>query len=262
MFNVAIADITATFNKIRLVGVLGGQDIAQRYRRSTIGAFWLTISMGVMIGSIGLVFGKLFNSPMAEFLPFLTLGLTFWTFFVSALTEGCTSFISGEAIIKQLPLPLFLHVLRVVWRNIIILAHNFIIFPILCLVFMQAPCWSVLLFIPGLFVFVFNVTWLSLLLGILSTRFRDTPQIVSSILQVVFYLTPIMWMPSLLVGRRAVVIVDYNPMHHLLELVRAPLLGEYPTLMNWLVPIAISIVGCLGTLMLYNRTKKRIAFWL
>src|SRR5438445_6358042 len=86
---VAIADITAAVKRYPLVGMLGWQDVRQRYRRSALGPFWLTISMGVMIGTIGLVFGQIFNSPMREFLPFLAIGMILWTFISSVVTEGC-----------------------------------------------------------------------------------------------------------------------------------------------------------------------------
>ena len=54
-------DISAAVKRYPLVGMLGWQDIKQRYRRSAFGPFWLTISMGVMIGTIGIVFGNIFK---------------------------------------------------------------------------------------------------------------------------------------------------------------------------------------------------------
>src|SRR5947208_84479 len=95
----AVADITAAFGKFSFVGMLGWQDVRQRYRRSALGPFWLTISMGVMIGTIGLVFGQIFNSPMKEYLPFLTVGMILWTFISAVLLEGCSGFIAAEGII-------------------------------------------------------------------------------------------------------------------------------------------------------------------
>jgi len=121
---IALSDIAMATRRYFLVGMLGWQDVRQHYRRSALGPFWLTIAMGVMIGSIGVVFGQIFNSPMSEFLPFLAAGMIFWGFISSVITEGCTGFIAAEGIIKQLPIPLFVHILRVIWRNLLILAHN------------------------------------------------------------------------------------------------------------------------------------------
>lgn len=138
MFNIFMSgwrDISAALKGYELAGVLGWQDIRQRYRRSSLGPFWLTISMGVLIGALGLIFGNLFGMPMREFLPFLTIGLILWGLITTSLNEGCTGFTAAEGMIKQISLPLFTHILRVLWRNMIIFAHNLIIFPIVILVF-------------------------------------------------------------------------------------------------------------------------------
>src|SRR5690606_41829114 len=101
--NLAVADITGAIKRYSLVGMLGWQDVRQRYRRSALGPFWLTISMGVMIGAIGLVFGRIFGTPMSEFLPFLATGLIIWTFISSSVNEGSSAFFSVVALIEQLP---------------------------------------------------------------------------------------------------------------------------------------------------------------
>jgi ABC-type polysaccharide/polyol phosphate export permease len=260
--NSAVVDISAALRRYQLVGMLGWQDVRQRYRRSALGPFWLTISMGVMIGTIGLVFGQIFESSMSEFLPFLAAGMILWAFILSVLTEGCTGFISAEGIIKQLPLPLFVHIMRMIWRNVLILAHNIVILPIVFLVMGKAPSATALLSVPGFVLVVINVTWAALILAVLCARYRDLPQIVNSVLQVIFYLTPILWMPKLLPQRAGLYLLDLNPFFHLLEIIRGPLLGEVPTATNWIVSIAVAVVGWVAALLLYGRFKSRIAYWL
>lgn len=259
---IAIADIALAIKRSALVGMLGWQDVRQRYRRSALGPFWLTISMGVMIGTIGVVFGSIFNSPLDEFFPFLTVGMILWTFISAVITEGCMGFISAEGIIKQLPIPLFVHILRLVWRNILMLAHNLVIFPIVLLVVGKPLDWIALISIVGFTILVANLIWAALILAILCTRYRDLPQIVASLLLVAFYLTPIMWMPTLLSGRAHLYLLTANPIYHVLEIVRAPLLGQMPTLLNWGVSIAFAAVGWLMTIAIYGRYKRRIAYWL
>ena len=245
-----------------LIGMLGWQDVRQRYRRSALGPFWLTITMGVMIGTIGVVFGQIFNSPMAEFLPFLAAGMIFWGFISSVITDGCTGFIAAESIIKQLPIPLFVHILRMIWRNLLIMAHNIVIIPLVFLAVGKSVSWMAFISIPGLFLLVANLTWIALTLAIICTRYRDMPQIVGSILQILFYLTPIMWMPNLLPKRAGLYLLDLNPAYHLLEIVRAPLLGQLPTLMNWEVSLGFALVGWGLAIAVYGRYKQRIAYWL
>lgn len=260
--SIAITDITAAIGKLSLVGMLGWQDVRQRYRRSAIGPFWLTISMGVMIGTIGLVFGQIFNTPMQEYLPFLTVGMILWTFVSSVLLEGCSGFIAAEGIIKQLPIPLFVHILRVGWRNAIILAHNLIILPLAFLAVGKSFSWLMFFSLPGMLLLAINLLWMALVLGLLCARYRDLPQIVGSALQVVFYLTPIMWMPSLLPKHAGAHMLNFNPFYHLVEIVRAPLLGQLPSRLNFEVSIALAIVGWVIAIGIYGRYKRRIAFWL
>ncbi len=245
-----------------LVGMLGWQDVRQRYRRSALGPFWLTISMGVMIASIGVVFGQIFNSPMKEFLPFLAVGMIFWGFISSVITEGCTGFIAAEGIIKQLSIPLFVHILRVLWRNFLILAHNIVIFPLVLLAVGKPLSWIAFISIPGLLLVVVNLTWIALILGVLCARYRDLPQIVGSILQILFYLTPIMWMPDLLPKRAGLYLLDSNPVYHLLEIIRSPLLGQLPTTTNWEISLALALFGWFLAIAVYGRFKRRIAYWL
>jgi ABC-type polysaccharide/polyol phosphate export permease len=255
-------DIIAAFKRLPLVGVLGWQDVRARYRRSALGPFWITLSMGVMIGTIGIVFGQIFQSPMHEFLPFLTIGMILWSFIASVVNEGATGFISAEGIIKQLPIPLFVHIMRMIWRNFLILAHNFVIFPIVLIIVGKPLGWAALLSIPGLLLNIVNLGWIVLILAIVCARYRDLPQMVGNLLQVIFYLTPVMWMPSLLPKRAGAYLLDLNPAFHLLEVTRAPLLGQLPSTENWVVASAMAVVGWVLALFIFGRYKRRIAYWL
>lgn len=258
----ALVDILKGIKQINLAGTLGWQDVKQRYRRSSVGPFWLTISMGVMIATIGLVFGQIFRAPMKDFLPFLAIGLILWGYISVTMTEGCMAFISADAIIKQLPLPLFIHVLRVVWRNLIILAHNIVILPLVLIVMWRGVGPYALLALAGLVVLTLNLLWVSLLLAVLCARFRDIPQIVSSVIIVLFYLTPIMWMPHLLPERAGDYLLLFNPFAHWIEIVRAPILGNTVSFTNWAVSISTAVFGWLAAFVLYSKYVRRIAYWL
>lgn len=259
---VAWSDISAAVRRYPLVGMLGWQDVKQRYRRSALGPFWLTISMGVMIATIGIVFGNIFNAPMAEFLPFLTVGMIVWTFMSSVIAEGCLGFVAAEGVIKQLPLPLFIHVLRVVWRNFLILAHNIVIFPLVLIAVGKPIGIEAFLGIPALLLVCINLAWVVLILAVLCARYRDLPQMVNSLLQVVFYLTPIMWLPTLLPQRTASYLLVWNPLYHLIDIVRAPLLTADASVLSWEVSLGLAVAGWAIALAVYGRYKTRIAFWL
>jgi ABC-2 type transport system permease protein len=239
--------------------LLAWQDIRQRYRRSRVGQFWLTISMAVQIASIGVLYAALFGQDISSFLPHLALGFIVWGLLSGLILEGCTAFIGAESIIRQARLPLSLHVFRVVSRNVIVFAHNILIFPVLALIFGISPGWAGLLSLPGLAVLCVNGIWAGLSLGLISARFRDVPQIVGSIVQVAFFLTPIIWVAEMLPPGSWV--LTLNPFHHFVELVRTPLLGGVPGTTSWFVAGAVTIAGCAITLQLYGRYRQRIPYW-
>jgi ABC-type polysaccharide/polyol phosphate export permease len=255
-------DFFSSFHKLSLVSNLGWHDIRGRYRRSVIGPFWLTISMGVLIACIGLVFGQIFKTPMDEFLPFLAVGIILWAFITGTINEGCSGFIDAEGMIKQLPIPLFVHILRVLWRNLLILAHNILILPLVMLIVGKDTGFEFLLAIPGIILLSFCLSWIALLFAMICTRYRDLAQIIASVLQVTFYLTPIIWMPSHLSDRVSATIIQFNPFYHLLELIRAPLLGVVPSLASWLVVLVMAVVGWGFTLLVFSRLRHRVAYWL
>lgn len=262
--NIAVAakDIAAGLRRCEQVGVLGWQDVRQRYRRSALGPFWLTISMAILIATVGLVFSQVYRISTREYLPFLACGIILWGFISTTVSEACQSFIGAEAIIKQLPIPLFVHVLRVLWRNVLILGHNFVIFPIVLIYFSLDINKHIIFVIPGFLLLLINLAWVSLIIGIVCARYRDLPQIINSALQILIFLTPIMWMPNSISERIGFYLVQLNPLYHLLDLVRAPLLRQSPSSASWVVVILMGIIGWLATLYMYARYKNRIVFWL
>ena len=211
---------------------------------------------------IGIVFGQVLSTPMQEYFPFLATGIILWTCFSTAVMEGRTSFIDAQGLIRQLDLPLSLYPIRVLWRNVVICAHNVIILPLVFIVVGRGITWDILWLIPGFVVFLWNMLWVSLLLGTFCTRFRDMPQIVSSLIQVFFYVTPIIWMPNVLNPRSASMLVEPNPIYHILQIVRSPILGQAPTTQNWLVSLGVALLGSLFALWFFGKYKKRIAYWL
>ncbi|MGY5810833.1 ABC transporter permease [Rhizobium sp. LEGMi198b] len=255
-------DVSEAISNFRLATLLGWLDVAQRYRRSRIGPFWLTINMGVLVGALGLVFGTIFNTPMAEFLPFICIGLILWGYCTQTINESCTSFISSTDTILQLPIPFFTYVMRTWWRNTVILFHNLVIFPLILIFFGKFVNFYALLAIPGLVVLSFNLLWLAVVLAVLCTRYRDLTQIVQNVMQIGMYVTPIMWMPNHLPEKASHLMLGLNPFYHLVSIVREPLLGNPPMVTNWIFSIATAIVGWCAALLFFGRYRSRIAYWL
>jgi ABC-type polysaccharide/polyol phosphate export permease len=254
--------VVASFNSLQLVGLLAVEDVRQRYRRSVLGPFWLTITQGMLIGSLAFVFGFVLGSGLSTLLPSLAIGMILWTFISTSVLDACICFISAEQIIKQLPIPLFVQIQRVVLRNIVILLHNAVLIPAILAFSGVGFSWANFVAIPGFVLLVANLLWSSLLAAVICTRFRDMPQIIGNMLQVGFYLTPVIWLPELLSSGHHRLVLDLNPCYHLLEIVRAPLLGRLPMAESWLVSGVMAVLGWLVALFTFSRYRHWIPYWL
>jgi ABC-type polysaccharide/polyol phosphate export permease len=222
----ALLDTVEGVRKCRIWLRFAWMDIKLRYRRSLLGPFWITISIASMIVMIGLLYSQIFRQDIREFLPYFGISIIFWFYISAMITEGCFSFIGAEAHIKQLDLPASLHVLRLLWRNIIVFFHNSIVMIPLVVykaVYAKQIGIDILLF-PLMFLLVSLVFYfLAYILGIICARYRDVPQIVFTIMQVMMFITPVFWMKKFINDHLWV--LDVNPLFHILEILRCPLLG-------------------------------------
>jgi lipopolysaccharide transport system permease protein len=248
--------------KYHLIGTLGWQDVATRYRRSRVGAFWLTINITVMIGALGLVFGTLFGQPMREFLPYLAVGLVMWNFMSASINEGCTALSDASGIVLQVKMPLWVHIARVIWKNLIILGHNLLIVPLVFLVFWRPVSPVALLAIPGLVLLVLNLLWMMMIVSVVCARFRDITQIVTNAVQVLFYITPVIWSAEIMSNRVGTSLLYGNPFYSLITIVRAPLLGDMPSALNWAIAAGMAVIGWIVALWFYGNRLKRVPYWL
>lgn len=254
------SDIAATFAQWRVWFLMGNQDISLRYRRSIIGPFWLSLSLGAMVLGMSILFGQIFQVDLATYLTWVGVSFLVWILLSTMITEGCAIAMEGEPQLRSVPIPLPVFAARMAHRNLVIFLHNALVIAVLIAVFGYRPGLE-LLFAPlGLVVLLFVGYFGALVLAPICLRFRDLPQIVANILQIAFFITPIIWMPSQ--GRVNPLIVQANPLYHLLELVRAPILGAQPTALNWTV--ALSILGGLmiAALIVLGLTRRRLFVWL
>lgn len=256
----AYKDIAEAVEHWRIWYMLGLNEIKHRYRRSTLGPFWLTMSMGVQALVMGILFGYLFQQSLERFLPFLCISLVLWNFLSTTIMEGSHSLIGASSLIMQVKRPLTMHVLQTIWRNIVIVGHTVVIFVVVALIYGMYPGPTWLLAPFGFVVFLANIAWAAMFTAILSARFRDVPMIVQNCFTVLFWLTPVLYMPEQMGGQIAKVVV-LNPLFHVIQVLRAPLLLEVPTLANWLVAIGCAVGGWLVTFLLFSRARSRIPFW-
>lgn len=258
----ALRDGIATLRDYERWGTLAWTDTSLRYRRTVLGPWWVTLSTGVFIGSVGLVWGGIFGTEMSTYMPFFAAGYVLWTLISGAMNEGCLVFIQALGLIKSTTTPLLVHIFRMLARQFIVFAHNLIIIALLWLIFQWPLGWHLLLLIPGLALLAAALLGSVLMLGVLCTRFRDVQQIIAAMLQLLFLLTPIMWKPQLLAGKRAALLMDFNPLFYMIDVVRAPMLGQVPSLSTWIGAFITAAVSLTLGLAIYGRFRYRIAYWL
>ena len=257
-----VNDLHAGIRKKHIFMTLGWQDVIARYRRSRVGALWLTINMAVLIATLGIIFGSLFQTPIGNFLPSVAIGIIVWGLLSVTVSEGCDSFSSARDTILQVKMPLSIHILRVVTRNLIIFGHNALIIPIVFIIFAKPIGWLSFYALMGLLLLILNITWISFILSIVCTRFRDVTEIIKNLMQVMFYATPIIWGAEMLPKNIGETILNINPFYHLITIIRAPLLGQTPTFLNWVIPLSMALIGWVLALAFFGHYCKRVAYWL
>lgn len=244
----------------RLAVVLGWLDIKLRYRGSALGPLWLTLSSAVMVGSMGFLYATLFHIGLHDYLPYLAVSLILWQAGIGGLAgDACNSFIDAETTIRSVRMPFTVQVIRTVVRNVIVLGHNVVVPLVVFAIFGLWPGLRALLCLPGLALWLLDGAAACFLLGAICARFRDVPPIVGSLLQIAYYLTPVIWKPSQLGARGWW--LPLNPFDPLLEVVRAPLLGATPSLLIWGAALGYSALLWAAAWQVFVRARPRIAFW-
>jgi lipopolysaccharide transport system permease protein len=255
----ALEDLATGFARWRLAAALARLDIRNRYRGSVLGPFWLSLSTAIMVVALGLLYSTLFALPLAEYLPYLAVSLIVWGLVSQTVTEACDSLTSAEGIIRQLPLPYTVHALRCVFRNAAVAAHSLPLVLVVFVAFGRVPGPEALLALPGLLLVAANAFALAIVLGMVCARFRDIPPIVSNLLQLAFFMSPVLWKPELLGDKR--VWLPLNPFYVLMEAVRGPLVEGGAAPVVWASAAGFTLLSCALSFVFFVRFRGRIAFW-
>lgn len=258
-FKRAFADIGEALRHPETWMALAWQDLRQRYRRSLLGPFWITLTMLVTIVSMGTLYGILFQQDLHDFMPYLALGIISWGLIASLVVDGCNVFTQSDRLIRSVRLPMTVYVAKSVYGNLLTFLHNILAFVPVLLYFSILPQWRWLAAIPGVLMILLAAVPVDFILGILCARFRDLQPIVNSIMQLMFFLTPIFWKPESL-GARAHY-VHFNPLYLFVDVVRGPIYGYLPDAKTYLGAGVVIVLLYAVALPLFARYRARIAFW-
>lgn len=242
---------------------LGKQDIKARFRGSFIGPLWIFLNMGLFIGGAGVVYGLMFGQPMHEFLPFLTMGFVIWAFLVSSLTEAATTFVIAEGYIKQFSYPKQIYLARSLVSYVIIFSIGLTALVLLQMFYSRFSLLGWLMAVPGFFVLIAAAVGHITIFAYLGARFRDLPHAMSGLLQVLFFVTPIMFPVKILADRHLDFVYKYNPLYYLIEVVRTPILAsEFPSPAVFVSAIAYVVFVWVVAVITARRLDSRVVYFL
>jgi lipopolysaccharide transport system permease protein len=239
-------------------------DLRNRYRRSMIGIGWSLLHPIAMTVVLCTVFSQLFNMEVKIYAPYLLTGLIFWNFVTSAMHQGCQCFFQGESYIRQHPAPLAIYPLRIALGAGI----HFLFGLAVVLVFV----WGVhgfgnlpalISIVPTLLLLIIFGWALAICMGVVNVLFQDSQHLIEVLLQILFYVTPIMYPAEKLRERGLGWFVNLNPLAIILEMLRQPILeSKLPSLgtYTWGFFVVSLVAGiAMATL---ARFERRIIFYL
>lgn len=259
--NAARADFRDAAQNIGHTISLAWFDIRLRYQRTLLGPMWITLSTAVFVVSLGILYSQIFKATIDSYLPYLAAGFMVWNLMSLTLIEAPGIFVSMGGVINSIKVPFASHIVRQIARNVIIFLHTLIVILAVEVYVGLKPGPALLLTIPGLAILILNLYWMSLAAGILGARYRDIGHVLTSILQLMFFLTPIIWQRNALNMGESSIWVEGNPFYHLVNIVRAPMLSQYPSATNYAVCISLAIAGWIMTYFLFLKYRRRIAYW-
>lgn len=255
------ADITAALARPWLWGTLGWNDLRQRHAGSWLGPLWITVNLALVVACLTFVFAGPLGGDARFYAAYVAIGLVLWQLVQGSLNEAAQTFIAVAETIRNVPMPLTVHVLRLMWRNILAMLHSAALIPLLLFLTGATPSQSAWTALPALVLLAGFLFAASLLLGLLGARFRDVAPIVANVTQLLFFVTPIFWLPEALgPGRKW--LTASNPLFAFVDIVRSPLLGQAPAAQSWPMALAATALAALAGFAALAAARRRLPYWI
>jgi ABC-type polysaccharide/polyol phosphate export permease len=237
-------------------------DLQKRYRRSAVGVGWSLLQPLCMALVLTAVYSRVMGVGFWQFGPALLAGLAFWSFIQQSCLHGCSCFLSAEAYMRQQPMPTLIFPLRVV----LLAGFHFAMSLLLAAAFAWVGAGTV--HVLGLLAALPVVVLLTLLCWSLATiaayshvYLPDTQHLLEVGLQMVFYMTPIIYPASLLEGNGFGWLLEANPLAHLVEMLRQPLLtGDIPAALSYLKATLVVLPPVALAMWLVRRLESDLIF--
>jgi ABC-type polysaccharide/polyol phosphate export permease len=255
----ALRDLRDVVVRSAIWSALANADIRSKYRLSTFGSLWITLTTGAMALAIGLFYGQFFGQDMHNYLPYFTVNIVTWTLISSAIGESSLTLVGAGNLIKSSQMPIVFHILRMLHRNVIVFLHNAIVIVAIWPFVRWSLYPSAFLSLAGLGLLYLFLVGISVVISIICVRYRDVPPLIQVLIQFLFFLTPIIWYPEQL--KVAKDFLKLNPLTHMLIVVRDPVLGRPVEMQTWIIAISLTASSMIAAALIYARYRRRIAYW-
>lgn len=232
-----------------------------RYVRTTLGPLWETLATSIFITFAGFLWSKIFKMQLVDFLPHLFSGMVIWKFYASIIVGSSINYMENAALIKSIKHEYIIHNLKSLTRDFLVFLHNVPICLIIVFYFNGVTLNIFFLFL-SLPIVLLSGFFISYLMSLVCLRFRDLNYLTQSLIQLVFFFTPILWKPDQLGPKAEMFIVMPNIIYHYVEIIRAPIMGYTPSLLNYLMTIIFLFCLLLLANFCYKKYNRRIPYWI
>jgi lipopolysaccharide transport system permease protein len=263
-FAVAVADLREGLRRWRSWTYLAVENVKNRYRRTVLGPWWLTLQTAIFVAGISIVFSHVLGRQTGgkSYVLFIAVGYIAFILLSNLTRAGADVFVTGSSTLKSTRQPLSNLVLRDVAIELIHFAHNFVLF-VPFVIFGRAPLsLTMLIALPIVMVIAANGLFVGLWLGTAVARFRDVQPFVNSILGVIIFFSPVFYTAQSL-GPSPVrhLVLAWNPFSYLINAFRAPLIG-LPLLPSYYIGTAVVTLINVGLgLIVFTRARSRLPYW-
>jgi ABC-type polysaccharide/polyol phosphate export permease len=244
-----------------LVHELVIRDIKVRYKRSVLGLVWTMLAPLLNMVALTLVFSQIFKTAVRNYPVYFMTGAIFWNFFSQTTQTAASQSQASNDLAKRMYVPRSVFIASALGGGIVNLALSLL--PLLLILaitgFPLHPTWA---FLPvAVFITALFTAGVSLLLFTLTSRFADVREMYGVIIQTWFFLTPIVYEPSI-VPYRYRVILSLNPMYYLVQVFRKPIYdGVLPSPDLLLLSFAMSVAVLVTGWIYFCHRTENMAYW-
>lgn len=240
-------------------------DLQSRFRRSKLGVLWIIAQPFFLTIIMSVVFSTVFQQELGEYLLYILSGIVVWDLLTASIIGGSNSILQSEQYIRQFNHPISIYTLRFGVLNIVTFLIELIALVIWCVCTRPNTLLMAVITLPGTVIIYFILSWaLVTIAGYSNTKYRDYPQIMTLLMQALWYVSPVFFKEELFLTNKFLIsMFKWNPITHILALIRNPFLfGKMPSFENYIFSINTVLIICIWAYLVNRKNEKKIIFYL